>query len=48
LIVHPVPAPLSINVEATKQTNAGGNSQNEILFRRANDISDAPISKGNK
>ena len=46
--VHPVPAPFSINALANNDTKAGGNNQNEILFNLANDISLAPIIKGNR
>lgn len=47
-IVHPVPAPDSIKVDDTIHTNAGGNSQNDILFSLAKDISEAPINRGRK
>ncbi|GMM49027.1 hypothetical protein DAPK24_040450 (mitochondrion) [Pichia kluyveri] len=46
--VHPVPGPFSIKALATKQTKAGGNNQKLILFKRANDISLAPIINGTK
>lgn len=44
--VQPVPAPLSTKEDATKSSNAGGKSQNEILFIRGKLISGAPIIKG--
>ena len=46
--VHPVPAPFSINALDIKHINAGGKSQKLILFKRANDISLAPIINGTK
>lgn len=44
--VHPVPAPLSTAAEDNKRHNAGGNSQNLILFIRGKAISGAPNIKG--
>ncbi|TID30083.1 hypothetical protein CANINC_001328 [Pichia inconspicua] len=46
--VHPVPAPFSIKALDTKLINAGGNNQKLMLFKRANDISLAPIINGTK
>jgi hypothetical protein len=40
--VHPVPAPASTNEDVTNLLNAGGSSQNEILFSRGKAISGAP------
>lgn len=44
--VHPVPTPFSTALEATSKVNAGGNSQNLILFRRGKAISGAPNING--
>jgi hypothetical protein len=46
--VHPVPAPSSINTDITKRRIEGGNNQNDILFKRGNAISIAPIIIGSK
>jgi len=46
--LHPVHAPASTNNEVFYKIREGGNSQNEILFNLANDISLAPIIKGSK
>src|SRR5690606_21844070 len=42
-IVQPVPGPASTNTEAINKNNDGGNNQKEILFKRGNAISGAPI-----
>ena len=44
--VHPVPAPASTIEEDTSRSNAGGRSQNLILFIRGKDISGAPNKIG--
>jgi rRNA maturation protein Nop10 len=46
--VHPVPAPFSTKALLNKQTSAGGYNQNDILFKRAKLISEAPIISGTK
>ena len=43
--VQPVPAPTSTNADSTRENNAGGNNQNDILFSLGNAISGAPITK---
>ncbi len=50
-MVQPVPAPLapgspSKNIDATNNPNDAGNSQNEMLFKRGNAMSGAPIISG--
>lgn len=44
--VHPVPAPLSTIADPRSPNNAGGRSQNLILFSRGNAISGTPSIKG--
>lgn len=44
--VHPVPAPLSTKEDINRSNNAGGRSQNLMLFKRGNAISGAPSIKG--
>jgi hypothetical protein len=44
--VHPVPAPLSVNIPNLNKVRDGGRSQNLILFIRGNAISGAPNIKG--
>lgn len=44
--VHPVPAPFSTAPEDNRSINAGGRSQNLILFSRGNAISGAPSING--
>jgi hypothetical protein len=44
--VHPVPAPPSTNDDPNNKINAGGKSQNEILFNLGNAISGLPIIRG--
>jgi len=44
--VQPVPAPVSTKLEDNNNTNAGGNNQKLILFKRGNAISGAPIIIG--
>lgn len=44
--VHPVPTPLSTTKEPNKSRNAGGSSQNLILFSRGNAISGLVKYKG--
>ena len=46
--VHPVPAPVSTNVEERSKNNDGGNNQKEILFILGKAISGAPIINGTK
>jgi hypothetical protein len=45
---HPVPAPDSTNELDKRRINEGGNNQNDILFKRGNAISTAPINNGTK
>jgi hypothetical protein len=45
-MVHPVPTPASVNIDANNNSNDGGNSQKLILFILGNAISGAPIIKG--
>src|SRR5690606_19775200 len=50
-IVHPVPAPYppdepGMKNEISSRVRAGGNSQKEMLFRRGNAMSGAPIMIG--
>lgn len=40
--VQPTPAPDSMKLEINNKNNAGGNNQNEMLFKRGNAISGAP------
>jgi len=44
--VQPVPLPASTSEEETSSIKAGGRSQNEILLRRGNAMSGAPIIRG--
>jgi len=44
--VQPVPAPPSTNDDPSNNINAGGNNQNDILFKRGNAMSGAPIING--
>lgn len=44
--VHPVPAPLSTRDDIRSKNNAGGKSQNLILFSRGKTISGTPSIKG--
>jgi len=44
--VQPVPAPLSFAAEASRRINAGGTSQNLILFIRGKAMSGAPSIRG--
>jgi hypothetical protein len=46
--VQPVPAPFSTNALNKSNNSEGGNNQNEILFKRGNAISGAPICTGKK
>jgi len=41
--VHPVPGPCSIKLEIRRREREGGRSHREILFRRGNAMSTAPI-----
>tara|TARA_B110000902_G_C14269027_1_gene572461 strand:+ start:1253 stop:1606 length:354 start_codon:yes stop_codon:yes gene_type:complete len=45
-IVHPVPAPDSMNEEEIKKLNEVGNNQKLMLFSLGNAISGAPTIKG--
>lgn len=44
--VHPVPAPLSTNLLASRRDSEGGSSQKLMLFIRGNAISGAPSMRG--
>ena len=44
--VQPVPAPPPTRAEPSNRKKAGTSSQNEILFRRGNAMSGAPIMSG--
>lgn len=44
--VHPVPAPLSVNIPIINKDKDGGSNQNLMLFIRGNAISGAPNIKG--
>jgi hypothetical protein len=44
--VHPVPAPLSVNIPRLRRVSEGGRSQNLILFIRGKAISGAPSIRG--
>lgn len=44
--VHPVPAPLSVNIPMVINEREGGSNQNLMLFIRGNAISGAPNIKG--
>jgi hypothetical protein len=44
--VHPVPAPASTNDDDTSINSAGGNIQNEMLFKRGKAMSGAPSILG--
>lgn len=44
--VHPVPAPLSVNIPIVRRVKDGGNSQNLMLFIRGNAMSGAPSIRG--
>lgn len=44
--VHPDPAPPSKRAPNNRSRKLGGRSQNEMLLRRGNAISGAPISMG--
>jgi len=44
--VQPTPAPASIKLDNNNKNNDGGNNQNEMLLRRGNAISGAPIKIG--
>ena len=45
-MVHPVPTPVSVNIEANNNSKDGGNNQKLMLFILGNAISGAPIIKG--
>lgn len=45
-MVHPVPAPPSINIDEISSDNDGGSNQNLILFIRGKAISGAPNISG--
>jgi len=45
-MVHPVPTPASVNIDANNNSSEGGNNQKLILFILGNAISGAPIIKG--
>jgi len=45
-MVHPVPTPASVNIDANNNSSEGGNNQKLILFIRGKAISGAPIIKG--
>lgn len=45
-MVHPVPAPVSTSAELNNNNKLNGNNQNEMLFRRGNAMSGAPIRIG--
>jgi len=45
-MVHPVPTPASVNIDANNNNREGGNNQKLMLFIRGNAISGAPIIKG--
>lgn len=44
--VHPVPAPVPINIDDINNNMAGGSNQNPKLFNRGNDISSVPTMVG--
>ena len=46
--VHPVPAPFSTKALNKSNNREGGNNQNDMLFKRGNAISGAPICTGRK
>ena len=46
--VHPVPAPCSRAEDSNKRTREGGRSHKEMLFKRGNAISTAPIWTGKR
>lgn len=46
--VQPVPAPFSTNALNKSNNREGGNSQKDMLFKRGNAISGAPICTGKK
>ena len=45
-MVHPVPTPASVSIDANNNSSEGGNNQKLILFIRGKAISGAPIIKG--
>ena len=45
-MVHPVPTPASVNIDANSNNNEGGNNQKLMLFIRGKAMSGAPIIKG--
>ena len=45
-MVHPVPTPASVNIDANNNSSEGGNNQKLILFIRGKAISGATIIKG--
>jgi len=45
-MVHPVPTPASVNIDANNSSNDGGNNQKLILFILGKAMSGAPIIKG--
>jgi len=45
-MVHPVPTPASVNIDANNSSSEGGNNQKLILFIRGKAISGAPIIRG--
>jgi hypothetical protein len=45
-MVHPVPTPASVNIDANNNSNDGGNNQKLILFILGKAMSGAPIIKG--
>lgn len=45
-MVHPVPTPASVNIDANNNSSEGGNNQKLILFIRGKAISGAPIIRG--